>query len=86
MLYACRESRAVASSAYTRVFGTDHAPARTWFDFDHDTLYLNMTASWDRGYAEAEYSPEHLPYDVEECQNLALYLPLWRRRVKNTDS
>jgi len=42
ILLACKESFAVASKIYTRAFGTEHSSPQTWFNFEIDTLYLDL--------------------------------------------
>jgi hypothetical protein len=40
LLSICHESRAIASKYYRKTFATPHAPARAYFDFDRDTIYV----------------------------------------------
>ncbi|PVH81218.1 hypothetical protein DL98DRAFT_654145 [Cadophora sp. DSE1049] len=42
---ANKESFAVASARYERVFGSDHGFPQTWFDFGRDFLYVNCHGS-----------------------------------------
>jgi hypothetical protein len=72
---ACRESRNVVEETYNLAFGTDGAPAATWFDFSRDTLYLNWGGNWETETAswDSQYSIEDLGDDVARVENLAVY-------------
>jgi hypothetical protein len=53
LLSVCRESRAVASKYYQKLFATPHAPARTYVDFDRDTIFVRYD----------EFSPDALDFE-----------------------
>jgi hypothetical protein len=40
LLFVCHDSRDLALKYYQKTFGTAYAPARTYFDFDRDTIYI----------------------------------------------
>jgi hypothetical protein len=75
ILYACRESRAVATKIYTLAFGTSPYPC-TWFDFSNDTLYLDWEISNDYTTRYIDYglcySHSDLGRDARKVVNLAV--------------
>lgn len=64
LLFACRESFEIMTKFYTKTFGTVLLSASTWFNFRHDTLYIDTQLR------------KQLPYlylDTIRVENLAIY-------------
>ena len=73
-LYACHESRHVATNVYTLAFGPTYYPC-TWFDFKNDTLYVDWINKISEPKDEddsAGYLPTDLGADLGKVEKLAV--------------
>lgn len=61
LLYVCLESWLVATSVYTRAFGTDAGFPETWIDYKRDILYLDF-----------DHPLEALSLNVKDVEKLAV--------------
>jgi len=83
LLSVCRESYCVATRYYKRSFGTASSFPETWFDFDLDTLYLDMGV-FEQG---RRYNPSHLSCDAWLVKNLAVFSrPFLFNRTRSWES
>jgi hypothetical protein len=70
MLYACRESRGIASKIYSKAFGSNVSPPLTWFDFERDTLYLDWGCIEEK---QVGFWLGELSADIRRVENLAVF-------------
>lgn len=76
LLHVCAEAAEVGGT-HTKVFGKTNTAPATWFNFEHDTLYLDwgsrLNPNDPNEYAIPYDLEQLLGKDVERVHNLALY-------------
>jgi hypothetical protein len=75
LFLVCRESYMVATQkVYTKSFGTEYSLPSTWFNFEHDILYLDWGYYLDDDDdVRFDFNPNDLGEDVKNVRHLAIY-------------